>query len=459
MKVAWVAVAIMCVQAPASAASYTLPDLITRVERQYPGVVAARAGVAAAQAQLDEANYLWAPSGEITFGLTGSPNVRCADANGYSSPDKATREANCITTDTVTVSRANNFLSVLPIHGVALNLSAKLVQPLYTFGKIEAARAAAKAGLRVAEDQVAMARDEVVLNAVRAYYGLKWARTSEATLLDGRDRVKSWVDKISGELDKGKGTWTETDLLRLKLALDQLELSVFEIQRAVSIAQSALRTLTQDPQADIDSTDLTETEVSDRPLSFYEDAARTHRPEARMLDSAMVATGALRRLRIAQFLPDLAVISSFGYGYAQAVDDPKNAFMNHPNGISAGLYLGARIPLDVGGSIARLRRSTADQKLMDARRREALGGIALEIERAYAVSIEARKRSQMTGHGEKIARGWYNAIDQNMQLGTAQAREIVDAARAYFEMRLGHLRAVMDANVTLATLRRTAGVL
>jgi outer membrane protein TolC len=444
---------------PARATTYTLDQLLERAKGNWPGVAAAREALAGAQHQLSEANYLWAPTGEFTFGITGSPHVRCADATGYSDPNHEVRESNCIQTNAVTVTRATNFVDVLPIHGVALALSAKVTQPLYTFGKIEAARNAAKAGVKIAEDQVEAARAEVMLNVVRAYWGLKWSRAAEQTLNDGRGRVKGWVDKIEHDLERGKGSWTETDLLRLKLAFDQIELALLEVHRAVEIAQAAVRVLSDDAEADIDPEEITTSEIIEKPRPYYEAAARTHRPEARMLDSAVGAMHSFRKLRIAQFLPDVALVTSVGYSYAQDVDDPKNAFMNHPNGASAGMYLGLRLPIDIAGNLARYRRAGADMRNIEARRREALGGIALEIDRAYADAVEARHRYEKTAHGEKIARGWYNAVDQNIQIGTAAAHEVVDAARAYFEMRLGHLRAIMDVNVTLAVLQRTAGVL
>jgi outer membrane protein TolC len=43
-------------------------------------------------------------------------------------------------------------------------------------------------------------------------------------------------------------------------------------------------------------------------------------------------------------------------------------------------------------------------------------------------------------------------------VGTVESKDLVDAARSYFEMRLQHLSAIMDLNVSLAALKRAAGV-
>ena len=146
---------------------------------------------------------------------------------------------------------------VLPVHGVAFNLGINLVQPLYTFGKIEAARKAAAAGIDVARAQVDKDRADVTFNVTRAYWLLKWARAAEATLDDGMARLKEWVTKINDDIDKGKTTYTENDLVRLKLALDTAELTALDVEKAQ--ASSGCRGCACSPttqSADIDDSEL-----------------------------------------------------------------------------------------------------------------------------------------------------------------------------------------------------------
>ena len=68
---------------------------------------------------------------------------------------------NCLRTNVIDL-RSND--QILPFHGVAFNLGVNLVQPLYTFGKIESARAAAKAGIDNALAQVKKDRADVTFN-------------------------------------------------------------------------------------------------------------------------------------------------------------------------------------------------------------------------------------------------------------------------------------------------------
>ena len=272
-------------------------------------------------------------------------------------------------------------------------------------------------------------------------------------------RLKEWVKKINDEIDKGKPTYTENDLVRLKLALDAAEVTALDVDKARQLGLSGLRMLTDDADADIDDTELDIGDLGAEPLSFYEDVARTHRPEARMLAAGTRAARAGKALQLANLLPDLGIAASFTYAYAQSVDRPQNAFMNQPNTTGAGLSLVVRYNLDVAERLANHAKAAADERVMTARRRQALGGIYIEIENAWLDARVARRRSELLAHSEKVARGWYNSVDQNLQVGVAESRDLVDAARNFFELRMRHLQSIMDVNMATATLKQAAGVL
>src|SRR5262249_32927153 len=130
---------------------------------------------------------------------------------------------------------------------------------------------------------------------------------------------------------------------------------------------------------------------------------------------------------------------SFTYAYAQTVDDPQNAFLNHPNALGAGFSFVVRYNLDVAQRLATHTKSVADDRMAAERQRQALGGIYIEIENAWLDARAARRKSDKLGHSEKLARGMYNSVDQNLKVGVAESRDLVDAARNYFELRMRHL--------------------
>src|SRR5262245_40051215 len=129
----------VCLPASAWGARYTLSQLIVRVKSDYPGVLAAKEAIAVSETQLSQANRLWAPIGELTFGRTGGPETRCLDSSGTLLAD-GVRQNNCIRTSTVDLA-TSGFDAIIP-DGVGLRFDARVIQPVYTSGKIEAARQA-----------------------------------------------------------------------------------------------------------------------------------------------------------------------------------------------------------------------------------------------------------------------------------------------------------------------------
>ena len=338
---------------------------------------------------------------------------------------------------------------------VFFNLSLNITQPIYTFGKIEAASEPARAGVQAAKGYIEQARAEATYNAMRAYWGLKWARAAIDTLDEGLGKLKDWIDKIDGDLNASppRGGYTEADLARLKLAYDNSKLWRGDMYRALLIAQSGMRVLTNDPQADVDEEEIDFMENTPRPVSFWQDAALTHRPEAKLLQAGLAAAKGMRKWKLAEMLPDFGLSASAGYLYAPEINTPI---------VKAGsfnAFLALRTPIDWGIRYGRLEQAKAEERAAEARRRHALGGIAVEVDKAYADVEEARTRAETLNHGAKVARGWYNAVDQNMKSGlVSDGRELVESARSYFDFRIRYLQAIMDTNLTLAWLRRATGV-
>jgi outer membrane protein TolC len=143
---------------------------------------------------------------------------------------------------------------------------------------------------------------------------------------------------------------------------------------------------------------------------------------------------------------------------AQGVDNPTNAFYSHYyNSSAVGVAAGLRIPLDLGPKIARSRRLAAEAAQMGYQQSAAMGGIMLEVRKAYGEVTEARSRAAAMEKGEKAGKAWISAVAQNFAVGLAEARDFSDALVAFFGMRTRYLQAVYDYDVALSALARATG--
>jgi outer membrane protein TolC len=387
--------------------------------------------------------------------LAPSPSIGCQAPPGMAD-DQATRQHYCLSTG---ATEAN--ISNLSYKQVFTRTEVRLVQPLWDFGKISAGVAAARAGVEVSREREAGSRADLELNVRKAYYGLKLARELISTLEEGSSYVEEGQKKIEGDLAKGVGTATVTDKLRLRTVRAEVDARLLEAKRMADLARDGLRALLG-PDApadlDIDEEPLEPVEVKPKPVGFYEDQARFHRPEVRLLDHAARAKHALADLERRREYPDLVLVGTATLAYAGGVDNPQNAFLSHYfNSRSAGVAAALRMQLDLGPKLARADRTQAEATEIDHRRTESLGGIVFEVRKAYGEMTEAQARTEAVHKGERAGKAWISAVAQNFAVGLAEARDLSDALVAFFGMRARYLQAVYDFNIATSTLARATG--
>ncbi|HVZ71686.1 MAG TPA: TolC family protein [Polyangia bacterium] len=434
----------------AHAKKMTLPELLDLARAASPGIQAAQAATAAMEAQVSEARRNWLPQGDLLSVLSPSPNVKCLDEAGV--PDRN----NCVQTSNGEASITNVAWS-----RVFTRTEVKLIQPVWDFGKISAGVAAARAGVGVAQEKEAGARADVEQNVRKAYWGMKLARDVLDMLDTGSGYVDDGQKKLESDLEKGTGTASVTDKLRMRTVRAEVDARILEAKRGQGLARDGLRTLlgaSAPDDIDVDDDDFLPIELKDHPVTYYEDLARYNRPEAKLLDYAVKAKSALADLERRKEYPDLVLIGSGAFARAQEVDDPQNAFLSHYfNSTSFGVAAAVRMQLDLGPKLARADRMAAEAAEIGYRRTEALGGIALEVRKAYGEVTEAGERVKAVQKGEKAAKSWISAVAQNFTVGLAEARDLTDALLAYFNMRYRYLQAVFDYNVAVAALTRATG--
>jgi multidrug efflux system outer membrane protein len=432
----------------APARAYTLPELIELCRKSNPGLAAGAQATARVQAQLSEARRSWLPSGELLSVLAPVPEIRCEPSL-----------TNCVSTS---IKDLNDVSETLQFRGMFTRTELRLVQPLFTFGKISAGRLAAQEGLSASRKREDGLAAELALNVSRAYYGLKLARAVLETLSEGQGQLQDAQVQIDKDLADGTGSVTQTDKLRLRTVRAEVEIRQMEAQKGAEEARGGLRALIgpDGPRdVEIDDAPLEPVNVPERPLAHYEEQARLARPEVRALDHLVNSKRALADLERRKQYPDLVLLGSATLAYANSIDDPQNAFFNDPfNSRGAGVAAALRLPLDLGVRNARAAQFRADAEEAIYRRREALGGIGFEVERAHASLREATRRLAVVRAGEKAARAWITAVAANFATGLAEAKDFADALVASFQFRIRALQAIFDLNLAAATLARATGV-
>ncbi len=404
-------------------------------ERSYPGLRAARARIDAAGAQLDEAWVSPFFQSTITAGVSIAPEVR---GSPIFSPDPQLPISN----------------SWQPILGFQIEGAI----PLWTFGKLPAARDAARAGIYAAQADRDRVRAQLRHDVRRAYFALALALDLQQMLGEGLPPLRRAAERLEQQLADGDRDVTEMDRYRLATALAEVEAREADVRRIEGTARGALRTLTGVRAFRIPDCPLEPVEADLAPLRRYVADAHERRPEVRMLQAAVRARQASVDATEAGFFPDFGIAYRFSVTWAPGITDQTNPFVVDPanyTSVAAGFVM--RWSLDLWGNAYRLNRESA--LLSDTRERsqEAHRGIQLEVTEAFEAVRAARSQVETWGRGRREARAWFISAAQGRDVGTVETRDLVDAVRAYFTARYSHLQAIHDLNIATSNLERTSG--
>src|SRR5580658_9304685 len=209
---------------------YTLAECLALSDRNFPNLWAARARLAYAHAQLDEA--IWTPwfqwSAQSSFGV--SPPLQGTVIYPQSSTGPVTLSSQNIST--------TNGLEPFLHFGVSG------VVPLYTFGKIDTARDAAEANVRVSEWDMEKARQSVRMDVRRAYYGLELTRDAREVVDDAMDRLDKAIGGIRDKIAKGDTSVGDVDRLRLEAFRQEFAAQALQVPKGETYALAALRFMT-----------------------------------------------------------------------------------------------------------------------------------------------------------------------------------------------------------------------
>lgn len=370
------------------------------------------------------------------------PRVK-ATAFGTISP-----EIECLNTD-CTRTGPENF--AFEFQGLFGGGQLDVTQPLYTFGKIQHARTAARAGLDAQKALANEAAGDNAVDAARAYWGVKLARELGFMLDDGIEEIGNAIKKFDERT--GKDAVSIQDRQRVAILLAEAKVQRADATQGEQQALAGLRAVTGVVDADIDDPPLA-------PVTreLPKDANGEGRPQAVAAKSGAKAYDSLADQAASYYFPDIALVGSAVIARAQGADDPPNAYANDPyNRTGAGLVLALQWQLEPWNVKARVDKARAEAHKARAQSELATAGARYDAQTALSEAVAARDKVVAADEGVKAARTWLASVLQADAVGTAEAKDLADAYIAWFQMRARWAQAVFQWNVAVVRLGRAGG--
>ena len=424
-------------QARPSPRVIALDEAIALAVQLSPQIKEEQFGVLLRQSQKAQANAARFAQLEIT--VVGGPSPR-ARGNQVNSPDSKLDP---------------------DITGVFGRAILSIVQPLYTFGKIQSFREAATHGIAVSEAQVKQKATEVAMLVRQAYFGYLLAVALENLALEIDEQLNKTLDKVRRQLDAGAPGVDNIDLFKLQTFQGELEKQLNDIRQGKELALTGLRTLLfLDPQLPITLADQAlEPLVQEvAPLQQYVDEARHLRPEFTQAREGVKAFEALVRAAKADYYP-VFFFGVFG-SFAEATnrDNFTNPFVFdelHDDAIAP--VVGLRWKYDLGITAGKVGEVEAQLGQIQQKHALAEQGIPFQVRQAYLELEQHKANIEATQKGFRNGRRWMVAASSNFDLGVGPGKDVADAAVAYAKLRAEYLQAVFHYNIGLAKLDHAAG--
>lgn len=408
----------------------TLESCLDMAMRNNAAIENARLDVYAAQAQKEEAFAEYFPKVSVNafsfYALDPLLKITVNDVLGHS--DMANNIANWVDQN-APMYGVNTYYSTLK-KGYSATVS--VVQPVFAGGRIVSGNRLAAIGVEAAKLQSSVQARKSSVEIEQMYWQIVSLQEKVKTI----DCVQKMLDNLEKDLSSaiGAGLATSTDLLQLKLKINELKSARMNLCGGIRLAKMNLcnsigqrytpySTINQDSLPHIDSVSVAgNLDSLDEPAAYWRDENEivAGREETRLLDLAVDARKAEKRMVLGEVLPQVGVGASYGYGN----------FVG--NGSLNGLvFATVKIPITDWGKYSRRLRRYEYQIQKAGNDREYLGGqLLMQVRKLWLDLTVAWEQMLLAEESEAAANAVAEDRMSSYKAGLVPLSELMSAQTA-----------------------------
>ena len=342
---------------------------------------------------------------------------------------------------------------------VTTGLTASIIQPLYTFGKLSNYGEAARLNRDVKASEVALARGETWLTVRRAYWGYLAARDTRRMLAGVMRKVEGTRDDRREDFDDGRAAMSQ--LYAIESGAARLERYLAEAQSVESIAIDGLKTIIGVPiDAEIEVADprIEPVAMPGAQLTELADRALAQRPEMAMAENGQAAMRSYVAARKSERYPNLYAGVIAGVNYTPGRERLNNPYINQPlNQAYATPVVGVKWDFNPGVVRANVSDSEAQLQAVVAQAELARQGIPFQVAEAYHQAHGLDRQIRALDDAKDSTRKWMVSSFLDFQAGLIDGGKLADAVKANTETQADYFRAINDFNMSIARLAVATG--
>jgi outer membrane protein TolC len=341
-----------------------------------------------------------------------------------------------------------------------VRVDVQAIQPLYTWGRLDAASEAASAGVEGRELVVQDTAAQVQLRVVQTFWGSVLAKRFLAIAGDVRSALDEAAQRVREALTSEDEDVSLADKFRVDLARGMLEGRAAEAQKGLDLARVALAAMLRTDAARLTLQDVPleapPAPVPDRVAALA--TAERERPDLRALDDAIRAREAQVRSEEAATKPQLFLAGQFAYSYAPNRDRQFNPWVGDWfNTLTFGVALGVREDLALMTLSANARKARAERDALRLQREGLARLVQVQIDSALAELRAAGARQGAAQAALGSGRSLFRSAGLDFAAGVIDAKSLIEAYRDYVESQIAAAQAAYDLLVSRARLAQVVG--
>ncbi len=339
-----------------------------------------------------------------------------------------------------------------------------VIQPLWTFGKIDSLKRLAAEGVEIGHATNRIAADEMRYQVARAWWGLVMVAQMEEMIRDGKRRFLEEKDRQERLRDTADDKFNQNDLMKINIYYADFEDKIRQAERGRMQALDGLR-LAMAESTDVDVVPDVEAfrplEFPTLPVEAYELLALANAPKLLAYRHGVAARVEQVTLAKNNTLPDIGVVAKLAGTYAPSQNGAvtTGSLGAIPgSGVDFGGGLALRWSLDIGRLMAQIDQAKvqADQAMLAERGER--DKTRMDVRQLYRELIDWRAMVDIHEKAKTSAQGWLNATMQTYDDGfDSDYNEVLRAIEAYYRRRLSWQDAIYNYNVAVAALSRAVG--
>lgn len=340
-----------------------------------------------------------------------------------------------------------------------------VVQPLWTFGKIDALKRLAAEGVEIGQATNKIAADEMRYQIARAWWGLVVVAQMDDMIRDGKKRFLEEKDRQERMRDTADDKFNQNDLMKINIYYADFEDKIRQAERGRQQAMDGLRmAMAESAELEVvpDIGTFKPLEFPVLPVAAYETLALANAPKLLAFRHGVAARVNQVALARNNTLPDIGLVARVAGTYAPSQNGAvtTGSLGAIPGtGVDFGGGIALRWSLDIGRLMAQIDQAKvqADQAaLAETGEREKT---RMDVRQLYREMNDWRAMVDVHEKAKTSAQGWLNATMQTYDDGfESDYNEVLRAIEAYYRRRLTWLDAIYNYNVAVAALSRAVGM-